>query len=130
MAPQAQLLDASSLSNDNIARRPRYMAKLLEGCAKARARKNESHKASMRTKTENPFAAIRCQFGCVKLTFKRWPRTRHMRSRVCAVEPVEGQQRADRMIEQCVRKPSEALHEEQVSSIRAICNAIYFRARN
>jgi IS5 family transposase len=54
----------------HIAGRPSDMAKMPEGRAKARARKNEYEKASIRAKVEHPFRVIKCQFGLVKVRFK------------------------------------------------------------
>lgn len=54
----------------HIAGRPSDMAKLPEGCAKARARKNEYEKASVRAKVEHPFRVIKRQFGLAKVRFK------------------------------------------------------------
>lgn len=54
----------------HIAGRPSDMAKLPEGRAKARARKNEYEKASVRAKVEHPFRVIKRQFGLAKVRFK------------------------------------------------------------
>ena len=54
----------------HIAGRPSDMAKLPEGRAKARARKNEYEKASVRAKVEHPFRVIKRQFGLVRVRFK------------------------------------------------------------
>ena len=54
----------------HIASRPSDMAKMPEGRAKARARKNEYEKASVRAKVEHPFRVIKRQFGLVKVRFK------------------------------------------------------------
>jgi IS5 family transposase len=54
----------------HIAGRPSDMAKLPEGRAKARARKNEYEKAGVRAKVEHPFRVIKRQFGLVKVRFK------------------------------------------------------------
>lgn len=54
----------------HIAGRPSDMAKMPEGRAKARARKNEHEKASVRAKVEHPFRVIKRQFGLVKVRFK------------------------------------------------------------
>lgn len=54
----------------HIAGRPSDMAKLPEGRAKARVRKNEYEKASVRAKVEHPFRVIKRQFGLVKVRFK------------------------------------------------------------
>ncbi|MDP9602995.1 UNVERIFIED_ORG: IS5 family transposase [Variovorax paradoxus] len=54
----------------HIAGRPSDMAKMQEGRAKARARKNEYEKASVRAKVEHPFRVIKRQFGLVKVRFK------------------------------------------------------------
>ncbi|AGU49380.1 transposase, IS4 family [Variovorax paradoxus B4] len=54
----------------HIAGRPSDMAKMPEGRAKARARKNEYEKARVRAKVEHPFRVIKRQFGLVKVRFK------------------------------------------------------------
>jgi IS5 family transposase len=54
----------------HIAARPSDMAKLPEGRAKARAKKQEHRKASVRAKVEHPFRVIKRQFGLVKVRFK------------------------------------------------------------
>ena len=54
----------------HIAGRPSDMAKMPEGRAKARARKNEYEKASVRAKVEHPFRVIKRQFGYVKVRYK------------------------------------------------------------
>lgn len=54
----------------HIADRPSDMAKMQEGRAKARARKQEYQKASIRAKVEHPFRVIKRQFGLVKVRFK------------------------------------------------------------
>lgn len=54
----------------HIAGRPSDMAKMQEGRAKARARKQEYQKASIRAKVEHPFRVIKRQFGLVKVRFK------------------------------------------------------------
>jgi len=54
----------------HIAGRPSDMAKMPEGRAKARARKNEYEKASIRAKVEHPFRVIKRQFGLTKVRFK------------------------------------------------------------
>lgn len=54
----------------HIAGRPSDMAKTPEGPVKARARKNEYEKASVRVKVEHPFRVIKRQFGLVKERFK------------------------------------------------------------
>jgi len=54
----------------HIAGRPSDMAKMPEGRAKARARKNEYEKASVRAKVEHPFRVIKQQFGLAKVRFK------------------------------------------------------------
>jgi IS5 family transposase len=54
----------------HIAGRPSDMAKMPEGRAKARARKNEYEKASVRAKVEHPFRVIKRQFGLAKVRFK------------------------------------------------------------
>jgi len=54
----------------HIAGRPSDMAKMPDGRAKARARKQEYQKASMRAKVEHPFRVIKRQFGLAKVRFK------------------------------------------------------------
>jgi len=54
----------------HIAARPSDMAKMAEGWAKTRAKKQEHRKASVRAKEEHPFRVIKCQFGLVKVRFK------------------------------------------------------------
>ena len=54
----------------HIAGRPSDMAKMPEGRAKARARKQEYLKASIRAKVEHPFRVIKRQFGLAKVRFK------------------------------------------------------------
>ncbi|MGJ7498712.1 IS5 family transposase [Variovorax sp. RT4R15] len=54
----------------HIAGRPSDMAKMPEGRAKARARKKEYEKASVRAKVEHPFRVIKRQFGLAKVRFK------------------------------------------------------------
>ncbi|MNQ97328.1 Transposase DDE domain protein [compost metagenome] len=54
----------------HIAGRPSDMAKMPEGRAKARARKQEYQKASIRAKVEHPFRVIKRQFGLMKVRFK------------------------------------------------------------
>jgi IS5 family transposase len=54
----------------HIAGRPSDIAKLPEGRAKARVRRNEHAKASMRAKVEHPFRVIKRQFGLMKVRFK------------------------------------------------------------
>jgi len=54
----------------HIAGRPSDMAKMPEGRAKARARKNEYEKASIQAKVEHPFRVIKRQFGLTKVRFK------------------------------------------------------------
>jgi IS5 family transposase len=54
----------------HIAGRPSDMAKMPEGRAKVRARKNEYEKASVRAKVEHPFRVIKRQFGLAKVRFK------------------------------------------------------------
>lgn len=53
----------------HIAARPSDIAKLPEGKAKERARKQERRKASVRAKVEHPFRVIKRQFGLVKVRF-------------------------------------------------------------
>jgi len=54
----------------HIAGRPSDMAKMPEGRAKARARKNEYEKASIQAKVEHPFRVIKRQVGLTKVRFK------------------------------------------------------------
>jgi IS5 family transposase len=54
----------------HIAGRPSDMAKMPEGRAKARARKQEFQKASIRAKAEHRFRVIKLQFGLAKVRFK------------------------------------------------------------
>jgi len=54
----------------HIAARPSDIAKMPEGRAKARARKQEHRKASVRAKVEHPFRVIKRQFGLVKVRFR------------------------------------------------------------
>ncbi|GAB3499359.1 IS5 family transposase [Curvibacter fontanus] len=54
----------------HIAARPSDMAKMPEGRAKTRAKRQEHRKASVRAKVEHPFRVIKCQFGLVKVRFK------------------------------------------------------------
>lgn len=54
----------------NIAARPSDIAKMPEGRAKTRARKEEYRKASIRAKVEHPFRVIKRQFGLTKVRFK------------------------------------------------------------
>jgi len=54
----------------NIAGRPSDIAKLPEGKAKARVKKQEHEKASVRAKGEHPFRVVKRQFGFVKVRFK------------------------------------------------------------
>jgi IS5 family transposase len=54
----------------HIAGRPSDMAKMPEGRAKAKARKQEYQKASIRAKVEHPFRVIKRQFGLTKVRFK------------------------------------------------------------
>ena len=46
------------------------MAKMPEGRAKARARKQEFQKASIRAKVEHPFRVIKRQFGFTKVRYR------------------------------------------------------------
>jgi IS5 family transposase len=48
----------------------RYGEDVPEGRAKARARKQEYQKASIRAKVEHPFRVIKRQFGLAKVRFK------------------------------------------------------------
>ena len=54
----------------HIAARPSDMAKLPEGRAKAKVRKVEHSKASVRAKVEHPFRVIKRQFGLMKVRFR------------------------------------------------------------
>ncbi|WP_285414695.1 IS5 family transposase [Variovorax sp. efr-133-TYG-130] len=54
----------------HIAGRPSDMAKMPDGRAKARARKQEYQKSSIRAKVEHPFRVIKRQFGLAKVRFK------------------------------------------------------------
>jgi len=54
----------------HIAARPSDIAKMPEGRAKERLRKQEHRKASIRAKVEHPFRVIKRQFGLVKVRFR------------------------------------------------------------
>ena len=54
----------------HIAARPSDIAKLPDGWAKQRLRKQEHSKASVRAKVEHPFRVIKRQFGLVKVRFR------------------------------------------------------------
>ena len=54
----------------HIAARPSDIAKMPEGRAKNRVRKDEHRKASIRAKVEHPFRVIKRQFGLVKVRFR------------------------------------------------------------
>ncbi len=54
----------------HIAARPSDVAKMPDGRDKARLRKQEHRKASVRAKVEHPFRVIKCQFGLTKVRFK------------------------------------------------------------
>lgn len=54
----------------HIAARPSDIAKMPEGRAKQRVRKQERCKASVRAKVEHPFRVIKRQFGLVKVRFR------------------------------------------------------------
>ena len=54
----------------HIAARPSDIAKMPEGTAKTRVRKQEHRKASIRAKVEHPFRVIKRQFGLVKVRFR------------------------------------------------------------
>ncbi len=54
----------------NIAARPSDIAKMPEGRAKTRARKEEYRKASIRAKVEHPFRVLKQQFGYVKVRYR------------------------------------------------------------
>jgi IS5 family transposase len=56
--------------NWHIATRPSDIARMPEGKAKARVRKEEHRKASVRAKVEHPFRVIKRQFGLMKLRFR------------------------------------------------------------
>jgi IS5 family transposase len=56
--------------NWHIAARPCDIAKMPEGRAKDRLRKEEQRKASIRAKVEHPFRVIKRQFGLVKVRFR------------------------------------------------------------
>lgn len=56
--------------NWHIAARPSDIARMPEGKAKARVRKEEHRKASVRAKVEHPFRVIKRQFGLVKVRFR------------------------------------------------------------
>jgi IS5 family transposase len=54
----------------HIAARPSDIAKMPEGRAKTRVRKEEHRKASIRAKVEHAFRVIKRQFGLVKVRFR------------------------------------------------------------
>jgi IS5 family transposase len=54
----------------HIAARPSDIAKLPEGRAKQRVKKQEHRKASVRAKVEHPFRVIKRQFGLLKVRFR------------------------------------------------------------
>ena len=54
----------------HIAARPSDIAKLPEGRAKQRLKKQEHSKASVRAKVEHPFRVIKRQFGLAKVRFR------------------------------------------------------------
>jgi len=54
----------------HIAAPPSDIAKMPEGRAKTRVRKQEHRKASIRAKVEHPFRVIKRQFGLVKVRFR------------------------------------------------------------
>ena len=54
----------------HIAARPSDIAKMPDGKAKTRLRKQENRKASVRAKVEHPFRVIKRQFGLVKVRFR------------------------------------------------------------
>jgi len=56
--------------NWHIAARPSDIARMPEGKARARVRKEEHRKASIRAKVEHPFRVIKRQFGLVKVRFR------------------------------------------------------------
>ena len=56
--------------NWHIAARPSDIARMPEGKAKTRVRKEEHRKASVRAKVEHPFRVIKRQFGLMKVRFR------------------------------------------------------------
>ena len=54
----------------HIAARPSDIARMPEGRAKDRVRKQERRKASIRAKVEHPFRVIKRQFGLLKVRFR------------------------------------------------------------
>lgn len=54
----------------HIAARPSDIAKMPEGRAKTRVRKEEHRKASVRAKVEHPFRVIKRQFGLLKVRYR------------------------------------------------------------
>jgi transposase, IS5 family len=56
--------------NWHIAARPSDIARMPEGKAKTRVRKEEHRKASVRAKVEHPFRVIKRQFGLAKVRFR------------------------------------------------------------
>ena len=54
----------------NIAARPSDIAKMSDGRARRRIRRQEHRKASIRAKVEHPFRVIKRQFGLTKVRFK------------------------------------------------------------
>lgn len=56
--------------NWHIAARPSDIARMPEGKAKTRVRKEEHRKASIRAKVEHPFRVIKRQFGLMKVRFR------------------------------------------------------------
>jgi IS5 family transposase len=54
----------------HIAARPSYIAKLPEGRAKQRLKRQVRSKASVRAKVEHPFRVIKRQFGLAKVRFR------------------------------------------------------------
>lgn len=54
----------------NIAARPSDIAKMPDGRARSRTRRQEHRKASIRAKVEHPFRVIKRQFGLTKVRFK------------------------------------------------------------
>lgn len=54
----------------HIAERPSDIARMPEGRAKTRVRRQEHRKASIRAKVEHPFRVIKRQFGLVKVRFR------------------------------------------------------------
>jgi len=80
----------------HIAARPSDIAKLPEGRTKAKVKKTERSKASIRAKVEHPFRVIKRQFGLAKVRFRGLAKnTAHVVTLFCAVEPVDGAKAVD-----------------------------------